>query len=230
MQAYSLFMGDEIIKKIVAIGPESTGKSTLCKELAGYFSTLWCPEYAREYLCTHGKEYVYDDLLTIAKGQLRLEDEYVEQVRSLKYELRNIGDKNGETETRSAAEITERKIKNKEQKTGNWKPQTSNCKLLFIDTDMYVMKVWCEYVFGICHQFILNQIAERKYDLYLLCNIDLPWVPDELREYPEEAPRKELYQIYKNILINQPTPWVEISGDSQQRLQKAIDAVGESMM
>ena len=38
------------------------------------------------------------------------------------------------------------------------------------------MKVWCEFVFGKCHAFILDQIVERKYDLYLLCNTDLPWV------------------------------------------------------
>ncbi len=38
------------IKKIVVIGPESTGKSTLCLQLAEHYQTLWCPEYAREYL------------------------------------------------------------------------------------------------------------------------------------------------------------------------------------
>ena len=52
--------------------------------------------------------------------------------------------------------------------------------MLFIDTDMYVMKVWCEFVFGNCHLWILDQIVQRKYDLYLLCNTDLPWVQDEL--------------------------------------------------
>ena len=97
--------------------------------------------------------------------------------------------------------------------------------IYFIDTNMYVMKVWCEYVFGKCHQFILDNIVEREYDLYLLCNIDLPWSFDELREYPEEAPRKELYDIYKDILVNQKTPWVEISGDYDERLQRAIAAV-----
>jgi nicotinamide riboside kinase len=49
---------------------------------------------------------------------------------------------------------------------------------------MYVMKVWCEFVFGKCHTWITDQIAKRKYDLYLLCNTDLPWIKDELREYP----------------------------------------------
>ncbi|MBC7720476.1 MAG: AAA family ATPase, partial [Pedobacter sp.] len=102
---------------------------------------------------------------------------------------------------------------------------TNNFSLLFIDTDMYVIKVWCEYVFGKCHQFILDEIISRKYDLYLLCNIDLPWVKDALREYPDEKPRRELYNIYKDLLINQPTPWVDISGNYEQRLQKAIAAV-----
>lgn len=101
----------------------------------------------------------------------------------------------------------------------------SDSRLLFIDTDMYVMKVWSEYVFGKCHQFILDEIVNRKYDLYLFCNIDLPWVKDDLREYPDEAPRKELYNIYKDILINQKTHWVEIGGDYEHRLQLAIDAV-----
>jgi nicotinamide riboside kinase len=37
------------IKKIVVIGPESTGKSTLCEKLASHYNTLWVPEFAREY-------------------------------------------------------------------------------------------------------------------------------------------------------------------------------------
>ena len=97
--------------------------------------------------------------------------------------------------------------------------------LLFIDTDMYVLKVWCEFVFDKCHHWILNQVVERKYDLYLLCNIDLPWVADELREYPDLESRARLYHHYKDIMINQPVPWVDISGNYEERLQKAITAV-----
>jgi NadR type nicotinamide-nucleotide adenylyltransferase len=39
----------ENIIKIAVIGPESTGKSTLCKELADHYKTVYVPEYAREY-------------------------------------------------------------------------------------------------------------------------------------------------------------------------------------
>jgi nicotinamide riboside kinase len=100
-------------------------------------------------------------------------------------------------------------------------------ELIFIDTDMYVMKVWCEFVFDKCHHWILNEIAERKYDLYLLCNIDLPWIKDELREYPDLAKREKLYHYYKDIMVNQQVPWIDINGSYDERLQKATNAVNK---
>jgi NadR type nicotinamide-nucleotide adenylyltransferase len=173
------------LKKIVIIGPESTGKSSLCEQLSAHYQTLWVREYAREYLLLHGTYYSFDDLLTIAKGQLQLEDTAVAQLS-----------------------------------TTNHQPST-----VFIDTDMNVMKVWCEFVFEKCHHWILNQIVERKYDLYLFCNIDAPWIKDELREYPDLKTRTKLYHHYKDILVNQNTPWVDISGSYEERIQKAIGAV-----
>lgn len=170
------------------IGPESTGKSTLCRELANHYKTLWVPEYAREFLLKKENHYDYDDLLTIAKNQLLQEDQYAEKL----------------------------KVQKKEHSTS---PSSS---MLFIDTDMYVMKVWCEFVFGECHPWILEKIAERKYDFYLLCNTDLPWVKDELREYPDLEIRQRLFRIYKDIMVNQSTPWALISGNNEQRLETAI--------
>jgi nicotinamide riboside kinase len=87
------------------------------------------------------------------------------------------------------------------------------------------MKVWCEFVFENCHHFILDQIVERKYDLYLLCNIDLPWVKDDLREYPDLETRRKLYLIYKDLMVNQSVPWMEIKGDYNERLAKAITGI-----
>ena len=52
------------IQKIVVLGPESTGKSTLCAALAAHYQTIWTPEYARQFLAEHGTKYSYDDLLT----------------------------------------------------------------------------------------------------------------------------------------------------------------------
>ncbi|MEO8403368.1 MAG: AAA family ATPase [Chitinophagaceae bacterium] len=184
-----------MIKKIVVIGPESTGKSVLAEQLANHYGTTWCPEYAREYLLKNGKNYNYENLLNIAKGQIEAEESAI----------------------------------------GNWQlamekknsSSPTHHSPLFIDTDMYVMKVWCEFVFGKCHRYILEQIVERKYDLYLLCNNDLPWVKDELREYPDLETRHKLYLIYKDIMINQSVPWVDISGKYDERLAKAVGAVDE---
>jgi len=175
------------LKKIVVIGPESTGKSTLCEGLAAYFGTDWVPEYAREYLLKHGKQYQYGDLLTIARGQLALEEQHAKALEG--------------------------------------RPDP----ILFIDTDMYVMKVWGEFVFGRCDAWILDQVATRKYDGYLLCKTDLPWTADELREYPDDGPREQLFHIYKDCMINQSTPWREIGGCEEDRLTAAIAAVREML-
>jgi NadR type nicotinamide-nucleotide adenylyltransferase len=168
------------LQKIVVIGPESTGKSMLCQQLAAHYQTLWVPEYARTFLTRHGMDYTYDNLLTIAQEQIKQED-------------------------RIAA--------------------TAPHNLLFVDTDMNVMKVWCEVVFGQCHPWIEEQIATRSYQLYLLMNTDIPWAPDPLREYPDLATRQKLYTSYKDIVRNTGIPWADISGDYATRLQKAIAAV-----
>ena len=62
------------IKKIVVIGPECTGKSELSNFLANHYKTEWVPEYARSYLDNLARPYNHSDLLSIARGQLRLED------------------------------------------------------------------------------------------------------------------------------------------------------------
>ncbi len=174
-----------MLKKIVILGPESTGKTTLCKQLADHYQTKWVPEYAREYLVQNGSDYSFDDLLTIAKGQINSEEIYIKGMATV--------------------------------------PDKS--KFLFIDTDMHVMKVWCEFVYNKYHPFILEQIAERKYDLYLVCNTDLPWIRDELREYRDIETRQRLFKIYIDTMINQTVPWVEISGTDEERTQKAIQAI-----
>lgn len=189
-----------MIKKVVVLGPESTGKSTLCAELAEHYQTNWVKEYAREYLLENGTNYTFDNLLDIAKGQLKLEEAGIAEV--------------------------ERKIAAVKKKPDGIIPaSTENKQLIFIDTNMYVLKVWCEFVFGKCHNWILNQVVERKYDLYLLCDIDLPWVKDELREYPDLVTRHQLYHHYKDIMVNQSVAWANIRGNDGERLQKAIDAI-----
>lgn len=67
------------IVKIVLFGPESTGKTTLSKQLARYYNTVWAPEYAREYLQdkwnNERKTCESSDLIPIAIGQMKIEND-----------------------------------------------------------------------------------------------------------------------------------------------------------
>lgn len=62
--------------KIIVTGPESSGKTTLCKELSKHFKIPFAKEFAREYFDVLNREYNQDDLLKIAKGQLASEHNF----------------------------------------------------------------------------------------------------------------------------------------------------------
>ncbi len=62
------------MKKIVIIGPESTGKTTLAQQLATHFQSPMVEEYARAYIDRLDRPYHQQDLLEIARGQLKNED------------------------------------------------------------------------------------------------------------------------------------------------------------
>jgi len=72
-----------MIRRIAVTGPESTGKSTLSEQLADYYQTVWVPEYARTYLDGLNRPYTQADILAIAQGQVRLEQELELQARHL---------------------------------------------------------------------------------------------------------------------------------------------------
>ncbi len=76
----------EIIK-VVLFGPESTGKTTLSEQLARHYNTVWVPEYAREYLQdkwnNQRKTCEAQDLLPIAEGQMRLENDLTRKATDL---------------------------------------------------------------------------------------------------------------------------------------------------
>ena len=73
--------------KVVLFGPESTGKTTLSQQLARQYNTVWVPEYAREYLQNkwnnERKTCEPHDLLPIAEGQIRLENELSKKATDL---------------------------------------------------------------------------------------------------------------------------------------------------
>ena len=133
--------------KVIVTGPESSGKTTLCKALSNHLDTPYSTEYAREYLNQIDRVYTQKDLIKIAKEQLNL-----------------------------------------------------NQKYRLLDTDLITIKIWSNYKYGNCDNWILEQIEKQKSKnrFYLLCKPDLKWVKDPFRENPKN--RIELFKLYKKEL------------------------------
>ena len=70
------------LKVIVVTGPESTGKSTLCQQLAEHFHSEYIAEYARNYVAEHGYKYTYKDVEHIARHQHEHLQKTIERIKS----------------------------------------------------------------------------------------------------------------------------------------------------
>ena len=74
-----------IKKKVIRIaitGPESTGKSTLAKQLAEHYKTIWVPEFARSYIDQLYRQYEQSDLKEIAKRQISQGERLIENANT----------------------------------------------------------------------------------------------------------------------------------------------------
>jgi len=104
----------------------------------------------------------------------------------------------------------------------------ANTSLIFCDTELLVTKIWCEVKYNQCHPWILNEMQRRKYDLVLLCNTDLPWEEDPLREHPHMRPmlmnlyREQATQFYPRV--------AEIRGLGPSRTECAIQVVRDFLL
>lgn len=100
-------------------------------------------------------------------------------------------------------------------------------KILFCDTDFTVTKIWCDFKYKQCHDWINEQFLTHKYNLYLLCSTDLPWTFDPQRENPNE--REELFQIYLKTLRDINFPYRIVDGIGETRLKNAIKIIDKHL-
>lgn len=166
-------------KRICIFGPESTGKSTLTRDLAKHFQTRFVPEYARTHLEQRGGKIELADIPSIAKGQMASEDALALQ-----------GD-----------------------------------KLLFCDTDLITTTIWSDWLFGECPKWLKTEADRRLYDLYLLTDVDVPWVGDAVRYLPNE--RESFLKRCEDELTQRNRPFIKLSGDWEHRFKTAVDAVNK---
>lgn len=95
--------------------------------------------------------------------------------------------------------------------------------LLICDTNLLVTKIWAEHAFQQCPEWITENLRNRKYDLNLLTDIDIPWEADPQREHPHL--RKYFFDLYKKELESSGVNFVVISGGWEERLANSIKAI-----
>jgi NadR type nicotinamide-nucleotide adenylyltransferase len=72
-----------LVKRVVVFGPESTGKTTLARSLAGHIGEPWAEEFVREFWEVKDGKITAEDLGTIALGQMASEDRAAERARQV---------------------------------------------------------------------------------------------------------------------------------------------------
>jgi NadR type nicotinamide-nucleotide adenylyltransferase len=101
-------------------------------------------------------------------------------------------------------------------------------RFLFCDTDLLVCKIWGDFKYGNSDPWVEKMTGEHKYDLYLLCNIDLPWADDPLREHPHR--RQDLMDLYIYELNRLGVSYEIVSGTGKARLDHAISLIEKTFM
>jgi NadR type nicotinamide-nucleotide adenylyltransferase len=176
------------IKKVVILGPESTGKTTLTKKLAEYFAAPYVMEYGREYAAEKGDEaWTLNDFEMIAAVQQLLIEQMCEVV----------GEQYAD----------------------------SHQNLLIVDTELLTTKIFGEMYLGKPVESIAFDEVEKlqSFDLYLLLDIDIPWVDDGTRLFPNL--REWHFNKIKETLDNRGIEYTVISGSYNERFDKAVKLI-----
>jgi nicotinamide riboside kinase len=185
--------------RVCLIGPECTGKTTLAEELSRHFNAPWVPEFAREYAERVARELTADDVEPIARGELALVDAALNS--GVVSRESGVGDSSSASDPR---------------------PPTPDTLVIF-DTDLISTVVYARHYYGSCPEWIEAAAAARKADLYLLTDIDLPFIADSLRD--SAAPRESLYAKFAQTLNEYDANVVPITGDRFAAAIKQLDSL-----
>jgi nicotinamide riboside kinase len=96
--------------------------------------------------------------------------------------------------------------------------------IVIFDTWLIITKVWFDFVYGKHPEWLDYEIRKGKIDLFLLCDIDLPWISDPVRENGGEN-RKILHQQYQQEIESYGFTFSLVKGAEQQRVENAIQII-----
>lgn len=96
--------------------------------------------------------------------------------------------------------------------------------LIFVDTWLIITKIWFEEVFHQFPEWLDREIRASNIDLFLVCDIDLPWIPDPVRENGGEK-RRILQEMYIEHIKKYNFTYHIVNGKDQLRFENALQQV-----
>lgn len=175
-----------LARRVVVLGAESTGTSTLAHALGDTLAVPVVPEYGREYSAVRpGGPF----------GPWRSEEFDLIADRHIALEQRAL--------IRTPAPI------------------------VVCDTDVLATAVWHERYLGVGSPHLVARAAEHRPALYVLTGDEIPFVQDGTRDGRQI--RHGMHRRFREVLAEQPTPWLEVTGTIDQRLRTALAAIAEHL-
>ena len=98
-------------------------------------------------------------------------------------------------------------------------------RVLFCDTDLLTTTIWSRELFGDCPPWVEAQAERQRYDLYLLLDVDVPWVDDQQRFLPHR--RQAFFEQCEQALRRRGRPYQIIRGNWEDRFTQACAAVDQ---
>lgn len=99
----------------------------------------------------------------------------------------------------------------------------SSSDALIVDTDFYVLDIWWRERFGESNEEILSMKETFDFDLYLICQPDIPWENDPLRENTED--RDRLFAMYVEDLFNDGKTVEIVKGSGDERMERVLQKI-----
>lgn len=166
------------VPRVVVLGAESSGTTTLARDLAAHFRSVWVEEYGRECCETYwsGLDYQWQ-----------------------------------------SAEFAH--IAGEQQKRENAAARLAN-RVLICDTNAWTTRLWHERYLGKMSPEVEQIAAKGRADLYLLTDVNIPFVQDGIRD--GEAIRVAMQKRFIEELEAHNVPWILVAGEPETRLRRAV--------
>ena len=170
----------DLALKVVLLGTESTGKTTLAERLSKQFNSRLVSEAARDII-SDSNTFSYEDLHRVA-------NEHTKRIRAAAVEY----------------------------------------PLVIIDTDIHITKSYSRFVFDRELEVNDHIYSANKAHLYLYLNNDVPHFQDGTRL--DEMARNQLDLSHRQLLKEHGIRIVEITGNWEERFEKAMGHIQELLM